>query len=511
MTKNRVQGDRISMNPSALQYTYMNNQDLHAPTNGYFSPQPTHTPPLNECNPDISGHYMNGANPLSVSNDDYFVGPYGGHPEAHMNVENYPSYTASTPFDGTTTASFHGSYNQLYYPHTANNNNTNYSNDFSTHGVPPDAHNSVLPTRQEELIVQPTYIHGHRGLLQDSISPGLQNTNPSISPNGGNIERNSTAGTSESGQGNRGLGNRRRPRRPRTIYTPSQLESLNASFRQNAYLNLSARAELASRLGLTQTQVKIWFQNHRSKLKKMQRLMQARSEGTSTPNFDEPRISDGDDELNSRPSTSHANSTESVNSGYNRPHQLHKRKNTWNNSGQRSPEISPRTAMQGYNVPYTTASPNENLPGAAINPHPHQTVTYYTSPGMNNYMTAFQRGNFEWQAGASSMGASNAEANPAWNVTNTGAFPRGVESHLATVTATAYECTPHSTSPPQMVYTTTQPSIMHPQWSAARNTTEDPQYQAPISTDTSTTYLYPQSQLENSVWQSQNEIPEAEF
>nr|CDS28318.1 Distal-less [Hymenolepis microstoma] len=510
MTRNRIHNDRMGMNPGALQYTYMNNQDLHASTNGYFSPQPTPTPPLNECNPDISGHYMNGANPQSASNDDYFVGPYGGHPEAHVNVENYPSYSASTPFDGTSTVSFHGSYNQAYYPPTGNNT-TNFPNDFSVHGVPPDAHNSIPPTHQEELIIQPTCIHGHRGLLQDSISPGLQNTNSSISPNGGNVERNSTAGTSESGQGNRGLGNRRRPRRPRTIYTPSQLESLNSSFSQNAYLNLSARAELANNLGLTQTQVKIWFQNHRSKLKKMQRLMQARSEGTSTPNFDEPRISDSDDEENSRPGTSRANSMESVNSGYNQPHQHHKRNNNWNHSGQRSPEISPRTAMQTYNVPYTTASPNENLPAAAVNHHSHQAVTYYTSPGLNNYMTAFQRGNFEWQAGAAPMMVSNAEVNPAWDVTNTGAFPRGVESHLATVTATAYECTPHSTSSPQMTYTTAQPSIQQPQWSAVKTTIEDPQYQAPLSTDTSVTYGYPPSQLENSVWQGQNEIPEAEF
>ncbi|KAM3186600.1 hypothetical protein ACTXT7_004013 [Hymenolepis weldensis] len=508
MTRNHLQSDRMSMNPGGLQYTYVNNQDLHAPTNGYFSPHPTPTPPINECNPDISGHYMNGANPHSVPNDDYFGGVYGGHPEAHINVENYPTYSAPTPFDGTTTVSFHGSYSQSYYPPP--NNNKNYSNDFSAHGVPPDAHNSIPPNHQEELIIQPTYIHGHRGLLQDSISPGLQNTNSSISPNGGNIERTSTAGTSESGQGNRGLGNRRRPRRPRTIYTPGQLESLNSSFSQNAYLNLSARAELANNLGLTQTQVKIWFQNHRSKLKKMQRLMQARSEGTSTPNFDEPRISDGDEEENSRPATTRANSMESVNSGYNQPHQHHQRNNNWNHSEQRSPEISPRVAMPTYNVPYTTASPNENLPAAAVNHHPHQTVTYYTSPGMNNYITTLQRGNFEWQAGAAPMVVPDADVNPAWDVANTGPLPRGVDSHLATA-ATAYECTQHSTSPLQVTYTTAHPSIQHPQWNAANTTIGDPQYQGPVSTDTPVTYGYPQAQLENSVWQSQHEIPDVEF
>ncbi|XP_066498129.1 homeobox protein Dlx4a [Hoplias malabaricus] len=58
-------------------------------------------------------------------------------------------------------------------------------------------------------------------------------------------------------------------RKPRTIYSSFQLQALNQRFQQTQYLALPERADLAAKLGLTQTQVKIWFQNKRSKYKKI--------------------------------------------------------------------------------------------------------------------------------------------------------------------------------------------------------------------------------------------------
>nr|VZI01778.1 unnamed protein product [Spirometra erinaceieuropaei] len=69
----------------------------------------------------------------------------------------------------------------------------------------------------------------------------------------------------------RGAIRAKKMRKPRTIYSIWQLQVLNRRFAHSQYLNLTERASLASQLGLTQTQVKIWFQNKRSKLKKILR------------------------------------------------------------------------------------------------------------------------------------------------------------------------------------------------------------------------------------------------
>ncbi|KAM6175265.1 homeobox protein DLX-4 [Erethizon dorsatum] len=58
-------------------------------------------------------------------------------------------------------------------------------------------------------------------------------------------------------------------RKPRTIYSSLQLQRLNQRFQHTQYLALPERAQLAAQLDLTQTQVKIWFQNKRSKYKKL--------------------------------------------------------------------------------------------------------------------------------------------------------------------------------------------------------------------------------------------------
>lgn len=58
-------------------------------------------------------------------------------------------------------------------------------------------------------------------------------------------------------------------RKPRSIYSSLQLQQLNRRFQRTQYLALPERAELAASLGITQTQVKIWFQNKRSKYKKV--------------------------------------------------------------------------------------------------------------------------------------------------------------------------------------------------------------------------------------------------
>ena len=57
-------------------------------------------------------------------------------------------------------------------------------------------------------------------------------------------------------------------RRRRTAFTSSQLKSLEQKFRDKKYLTITERNNLAKSLRLTDTQVKTWFQNRRTKWKK---------------------------------------------------------------------------------------------------------------------------------------------------------------------------------------------------------------------------------------------------
>ncbi|XP_032222102.1 homeobox protein HMX3-A [Nematostella vectensis] len=61
---------------------------------------------------------------------------------------------------------------------------------------------------------------------------------------------------------------KRRKKKTRTVFSRSQVYQLESTFDMKRYLSSSERAGLASQLHLTETQVKIWFQNRRNKWKR---------------------------------------------------------------------------------------------------------------------------------------------------------------------------------------------------------------------------------------------------
>ncbi|XP_034240178.1 homeobox protein EMX2-like [Thrips palmi] len=74
----------------------------------------------------------------------------------------------------------------------------------------------------------------------------------------------------------------RKPKRIRTAFSPNQLLKLEKAFENNHYVVGAERKQLAQSLGLSETQVKVWFQNRRTKHKRTEQEEEAKRTSTGS-------------------------------------------------------------------------------------------------------------------------------------------------------------------------------------------------------------------------------------
>ncbi|KAF7663656.1 hypothetical protein LDENG_00204740 [Lucifuga dentata] len=109
----------------------------------------------------------------------------------------------------------------------------------------------------------------HADAADPLLLPSPAETEPCLTGEQGE-EDGESAGTQDPSQHKRRRPDQAcaKPRRARTAFTYEQLVALENKFRATRYLSVCERLNLALSLSLTETQVKIWFQNRRTKWKK---------------------------------------------------------------------------------------------------------------------------------------------------------------------------------------------------------------------------------------------------
>ncbi|XP_060917607.1 homeobox protein pnx [Labrus mixtus] len=129
-------------------------------------------------------------------------------------------------------------------------------------------------------ILDPTKFTGRRSCAEDAEATGAfpprLEPRKELHPHAGGSS-DSEEDEVEEGGASCSVKSKAKRRRVRTAFTLQQLQVLERSFHRCHYLSVLERHAIASALRLSETQVKIWFQNRRTKWKK-ERLQGAEPE-----------------------------------------------------------------------------------------------------------------------------------------------------------------------------------------------------------------------------------------
>ena len=74
--------------------------------------------------------------------------------------------------------------------------------------------------------------------------------------------------TGKPGDGDKGSKDGKKEKKGRATFSGMQIDELEKAFNATQYLTTAERARLADRLSLSESQVKIWFQNRRTKCRR---------------------------------------------------------------------------------------------------------------------------------------------------------------------------------------------------------------------------------------------------